>query len=334
MNDVFPDIPAKQIHRINLQRQEPGRRGPGSLVHGGLQPYTDEDELMGLCEELGPGRYKAIALDDRGKPLGPAWAYEVPMPLTPAVDETVLQPAPALRAADDELRSLRASHADELDELRTRLEERAERELAAALDNERARSETMIELAKLDASRTEIDAERRIEDIERRSRNELDRLTGELERAEIRHARLQGELDELSRELLKTQTRLNESELRSNTALQQERARVHELESELRTQTRIHETELRELRNGSPEVTSAIARAKCDWDIERAKIMLQSEMDRHAREHSIGAQFMAAMKDEQVQEVAFPLLNTILERLFAQPEMKRTIESAHAVENH
>lgn len=321
MTDIFPDIPMAKINRINLQRQEPGKRGPGTLVYGGLPPYTDADELMGLCEDLGAGKYKAIALCERGKPLGPAWAFEV----AGAVEEVVLPREPDSRrspesAQDDDLRELRAAHRDELNELRRHLESRHEEELEREREHSEQRADTRVEMAEMDAERRVRAAERREEESERRASQELQRAGDELERAQMRMERLQNELDSRVADLLSTTERLSQLDKARLEDRLRFSERITELEGELRAQTRIHEADLRELRNGSPESTAALARANTEWEIEKSKIMLTAELQERARERGLSAQLAKALESESIQAVLFPMLNDILERVLAPPE--------------
>lgn len=321
MTELFPDIPLTKIDRINLQRQEPGKRGPGSLVHQALPSYTDAEELIGLCEDIGPGRYKAIALDDRGKPLGPAWSWEIAAPTVEGVEQTIL---PVQRSAatlpEEELRELRNMHRDELDELRAHLSERHDDELARERETAEHRADARVEMAELDATRRVRDAERRLEDMERRATQDQQRAHDELERAQMRLERLQGELDTRSRELLAARERIHEIERSGMEQQLSYSKRISELEEQAKASLRVHEADLRELRNGSPEMLSAIAQTNADWEIRRGELLLNADLLDRARENGTGAKLLEMLQKDETQELLLPMLNSVLERLFAPPD--------------
>lgn len=322
MSDIFPDIEISKIDRINLLRQEEGRRGPGSLAHAGLPAYVDVDELVGLCEETGPGRYKAIALDARGKPLGPAWSWEVTAPFEPPSPAPSPEESRRVPDMDDELRALRAAHREELEELRLELQERAEDTLLRELEQAERRAESKIELAQMDAEKRIRDAEHQIEDARRRARDDVETAREEVVRYQMRVERLEAEVESRTRTILEAKERVSEVE---RTLLEQRMRlseRITELESELKNQVRVHEAELRELRNGSPEVHAMIARNTTDWEIEKSKLLLQADLDERARQNGFTAKITEMLQQESVQEALFPILNHIVETIAAQQRAK------------
>lgn len=318
MSDIFPDLDISKIDRINLQRQEPGKRGPGVLVQSGLPSYTDVDEMIGLCEDMGPGKYKAIALDGRGKPLGPAWSWEIAGSVESNDAPTTPQHRPP--EVDEELRALRAAHREEIDALRRELHERFEETLERELEQAERRAETKIEIAEMDAEKRVRDVDRLLDDARARAQMDIERARADLSTAKNRIERLELELEDRARQIAaanKSVLELQQKDLESRMTLS---TRITELENQIQTQTRIHEAELREIRNGSPKVQSMIAQSMANWEIERSKIMLQSELDDRAREHSLTTKLTEAIKDESVQEVIFPVINHVLEMIAARRE--------------
>lgn len=323
MSDIFTDIDISKIDRINLQRQEPGKRGPGVLVQSGLPPYIDRDEIIGLCEELGPGRYKAVPLDARGKAAGPCWSWEIAG--EPKEDMAAERPRRLLSDADEELRELRARHREELDELRSDMLDRANDTLQREIDQCERRANAKIELALLDAERRIKDAERSIEDARRRAKDDVESARDEVARLQMRMERMEHELATKTAEIMEAKERANMAERDQLEQRVRLGERITELESELKSQVRVHEAELRELRNGSPKLHAAIATRTTDWEIEKSKIMLQAELDREARENGIGAKLAAYMQQESVQEAVFPILNYLITSIMEkQAEAKPT----------
>ena len=308
-SSVFPEIDVAKIAGINLQRSAPGQRGPGSLVHNRLPPYTDADELVGLCEDTGPGRYKAIALDDRGKPLGPAWAY--------TVDEPPAPPSSTRLADDEELRNQRAAHQKELNDLRDSLTARFERRIEDEIAAAKRSADAHIQLA-------ELDAERRVEAAERQAAGVANELEAFRRRADEELARAQRRIETLAEDNAAIQRRYAEARERmqemESAALHQRTQlseRIVQLESDLSSTKRIHEAELRELRNGSPEVHALIAKSTMSWDIEKQRTLLAAELDDRARANSMVTKLSEALLKPEVQEVIFPLVNNLLETLLA-----------------
>lgn len=338
MSDIFNDISMDSIDKINLMRQTPGRRGPGSLVEQGLPPYTDAEELIGLCEELGPGRYKAIALDGKGKPLGPAWSYEVQEP--PAeptrhrdqVEQDFIQEM--RKQHQQEIDELKARHKEELDDLRDDMRISHETEMEVIEEQLKKRSEAQIEMAELEAKRAIQAADRMTEEMQRRSATELGRMTQELERASMRMERLEGELESRASTILSGQERLSSMQAQMLEERVRLSERIQSLESQLASQTRIHEAELREVRNGDPSVNAAIVRAQSGWEIERSKILLEADLAEKARQNGLGAYLSKLLESDEVQSALFPLINLIAERVFAEKSQQAPTVRAQQTAAH
>lgn len=315
-SSLFPDIDLAKISRINLQRNSPGQRGPGQLVQSSLPIYTEHEELVGLCESTGPGRYKAFALCEKGKPLGPAWAYEVaeqaaPAPATVLDDDTLRK----LRAAHQhELDTLRASTADELDALRTTLKERAARELEDALHAAERKASVERDLIELEANRRVDAAERAVESLKVECENVIARKDHELSRA---HRQLEAAVDEradLDRRLHAARERIADLERASGEDRLRYMEKIQQLEAELSVARRTHEAELREARNGPPEIRALSAQ----WEIERSRTLLEHQLAGEASANSWVAKFVSAIKEPEVQEMVFPMLNSIIETVMSQ----------------
>lgn len=329
MTDVFEDVDISKIDRINLQRQQPGQRGPGTLAHAGLPPYTDVDELIGLCEETGPGRYKAIALDSRGKALGPAWSWEVAAPPeTPAVDKVARRPEVT---TEDDFRELRHKHLEEIDALRAHhretiealrkdFEDRAEKKIEEEVTAVMRRADSTVEMEKMHAQRLIQSADQRATDAERKADNIEDAARQEIARLNMRIERLQNDLESKVNAILTANQRVADAEQKMTEMRARHAEETAALQADARVQMRTHEAELREIRNGSPEVNAAIARASSEWEIERARLLMQADLDERAREHGLGAYLSKLIQSEDVQSVIFPILNELIENAFAKKE--------------
>lgn len=304
-SSVFPDIELSRINRINLHRSSPGQRGPGQLVHSSIESYVEADELAGLCEQVGPGRYRAIALDDKGKPLGKAWTCEVI-----AQEPT---PKPSTIADDEALRALRAAHQEELTALRDTLRERAREELTTAAEAAERR-------ALLEREMAELDAARRIDSAERAAQAAVDALDAANARKEHEFARLQRQIETLTDERADFERRnamARERIADLERAAGEDRLRLMEqiqrLEGDLSVARRTHEAELRELRQGPPEIRSLAAK----WEIEKSKTLLEHELMERESANSLMTKLMGAIQRPEVQEMLFPVLNSIAEAIFA-----------------
>ena len=321
---AFPEVALKSVERINLHRQTAGGRGPGHVVLSALPGTTDPDELLELCQGIGPGRFKAFALDARGKALGPAWTCEIAEPDAPPA-----APTPAAAAAqqtDALLERLRASTDDReraLDDLRDRLTTAHERDVARLRD-EHERHLTLVhqqcELtlsARLSEAAAQHARQLAVAEDQLRAANE------ERERAVRRADRLVEELADCQRRLTERTERLQELQQATFEEQLRLRGRVAELEAELRANARAHDAELREAKAGNPDVQAMVVRKQTEWDIDRQRELLRLEIDERARASSFFAQAREALKDERVQEFVLPLLNelitSIAQRGQAQP---------------
>lgn len=323
-HDAFPEVARQKIDRINLQQQTPGQRGPGRLVMSGLPAHLSADDIREQCEELGPGRYKAIALDERGKPLGQAFSHvvtgEAMAPLSPkpapVADSThqVDQLLERLRIASDERQAaldeqrsrLMAQHDEEIERTRRAFERRiSDAELAAEEREERVRAQLIEDL---DAER------RRAEDELRRAVEREERLQSRLEQLHEDNRRLQEQLHSYREQRSDLQEQLTNERARRMTA-------VAEVEAQLSAERRAHEAELREARNADTKTHALVTRHKTEWEIERERELLLAELEERAARNGVGAKLIEGLKDPQVQEVVFPALSSLVEFL-AQPSRK------------